>query len=120
MLRELPASQVPDEPRRRWFTDEYFDLIVWFTADGTICSFQLCYDRRHNERSLTWTKDGGFSHHRIDDGEVNPAKTQAPILVADGAFPRDEVVQLLVNEAEEIDASIAEFVVGKIGEYRTS
>ncbi|MFI5367047.1 MAG: hypothetical protein ACHQ4J_15650 [Candidatus Binatia bacterium] len=85
-----------------------------------LCSFQLCYDRRHGEQALTWTHDGGFSHHGIDDGEGNPAKNQTPILVADGAFPRDEILQLLVNEAEEIDAWIRELVVEKIGEYRTS
>ena len=120
MLRELPACQLPGEPRRRWFADESFDLILWFAAAGTICSFQLCYDRRHSERALTWTQDGGLSHHRIDDGEANPAKNQTPILVADGPFPRDEILRLLVNEAEDIDVWIREFVVEKIREYRTS
>ena len=120
MLREVPTSALPGEPRRRWFTDETFDLIVWFAADGTISTFQLCYDRRHNERALTWTKDDGLSHHRIDDGEVGPDKNQAPILVADGAFPRDERLRHLVNEAAEIDAWIRALVVEKIGACRSS
>ncbi len=30
MLKELEdIKQFAGEPKRRWFTDEYFDLIVW-------------------------------------------------------------------------------------------
>src|SRR6185369_2776466 len=29
MLKEYPASQNEEEPGRRWFSDDYFDIIVW-------------------------------------------------------------------------------------------
>ena len=120
MLKELPASQLAGEPRRRWFADHRFDLIVWFTDSGSICSFQLCYDRRRKQWALTWREEGGFSHQRIDEGEANPTKNQTPILVDDGRFPRDDIVPLLVNEAIEVDAGIIAFVLDKIAGYGMS
>jgi multidrug transporter EmrE-like cation transporter len=99
VLTEVAASQLPGEPRRRWFTDSDFDLIVWFTPAGTICSFQLCYDRRRRERALTWTQDGGFSHDRIDDGEASPAKNRTPILVDGGSSVPDDILRRFITEA---------------------
>jgi hypothetical protein len=61
-------------------------------------------------------RDGGFSHHRIDDGEASPAKNRTPILVDGGTPVRDDVLRLFVKEAQEIDAWIRDFVVEKLGE----
>ena len=69
MLKEMSVGQHTDPPRRRWFTDEDLDLIVWFSEQGAPDGFQLCYDRRGHERALTWTKGAGYRHDRIDDGE---------------------------------------------------
>ncbi len=46
MLRELKqVRQHKGEPRRRWFNDDYFDLIVWFSEKDSISGFQLCCDK---------------------------------------------------------------------------
>jgi len=42
MLRELShVRQAFEEPRRRWFADDYFDLIVWVGNRSEYIGFQL-------------------------------------------------------------------------------
>ena len=95
MLRELAdVRQIPGEPRRRWFADDYFDLIVWFNKKGESIGFQLCYDLPGEERALTWHKNTGFSHRRVDDGERQRPYKATPILVADGSFDDAAVSEL--------------------------
>ena len=78
MLKEyLQVRQIEGESKRRWFSDDYFDLIVWFDEQDEITGFQLCYDIHHVQRAVTWQKDSGFSHHKIDDGENRPGKAKA-------------------------------------------
>jgi len=56
MLTEIRnARQVEGEGFRRWFTDDYFDLIVWYGDQNAMIGFQLCYDKQGKERALTWT-----------------------------------------------------------------
>ena len=72
MLSEIRnARQVEGEGFRRWFTDDYFDLIVWYGNDRRLIGFQLCYDKQERERALTWTLEHGFQHNRIDSGELS-------------------------------------------------
>jgi hypothetical protein len=71
MLREgSHVCQALDEPRRRWLADDYFDLMVWVGKSGECIGFQISYDKSDNEHSLTWHKKTGFSHHRVDSGEL--------------------------------------------------
>lgn len=72
MLREIyNPKQYSGEGFRRWFTDDYFDLIVWYKNDRkTIDGFQLCYDKEHKERALTWRSSGSYVHTGVDDGEI--------------------------------------------------
>ena len=116
MLREVDqVLQSPGTSRRRWFTDPYFDLIVWQDRDGTVEAFQLSYGKPADEHALTWQRDRGFGHDRIDDGEGEPGRHKSsPILVADGAFPRDAIATRFGRESAGIDAGIARFVSAKI------
>lgn len=118
MLREVDrVRQRPGEPRRRWFTDATFDLIVWQDRDGAVQGFQLTYDKPSNEHALSWQRDRGFEHNRIDDGEVEPGRHKAsPILVADGVFAREAVAASFARASAGIDPHIAAFVREKIRE----
>ena len=70
MLKEYKrVRQIKGEAQRRWFSDDFFDLIVWFDESKNIVGFQLCYDILKISRALTWHQDGGYSHNRVDDGE---------------------------------------------------
>lgn len=115
MLRELKnMRQVEGEPRRRWFSDEYFDLIVWLDESNTITSFQLCYDKEERPRALTWHVTG-YLHHGISDGEDHLGKPKStPILFPDGAFDKAPIADAFVSAAASIDGKVSAFVLEKI------
>ena len=117
MLKELPTTQVPGEPPRRWFADEHFDLMVWLAEDHSVDGFQLCYDLGRSEHALTWDRRNGYHHDRIDDGESSPTRNRTPILVADGHFPVQEILSRFEDSAVQVDASIRSLVVEKIRAY---
>lgn len=120
MLKEAKnVMQVKGEPRRRWFDDEYFDLIVWFEPGDEIFGFQLCYDRERKPRALTWTRQYGYKHTGIDNGENSwGAAKNSPVLVADGLFDAPSVGERLEKAAGELPHDIAAFVLEKVREFK--
>ena len=119
MLKESEkAKRDSGKSNRRWFSDETFDLIIWFSIDDNITGFQLCYRKGSEERALTWFKDLGYSHDRVHDGEGIPSHYKmSPILVPDGTFNKNNVLDLFVKESKKIDQNIINFVSQKIREY---
>ena len=118
MLRESHSIKHPEKSIRRWFSDDFFDLIVWMDHHGSINGFQLCYDKQGNERAFTWTVKNGYSHERVDNGEMNPSKNLTPILIPDGIGPAEEIVDLFLAKSKLIDAPIRSFVNDKLREYK--
>ena len=119
MLKEIKqVNQIPNEPFRRWFHSDTMELFVWFEDSGEIYGFQLCYDKGDDEKALTWLKDRGYSHRKVDDGETTLQHfKRTPILVPDGMFPRDEVLASFKERSGDVDSDIVEFVVEKLGKY---
>jgi hypothetical protein len=118
MLYEIQkVKQDPDGYHKRWFTDEYFDLFLWYDAQGKIAAFQLAYDKSHNERAITWKRKGGFMHTRVDDGEATADSTMSPILVSDGLFDNKSVADRFRESAAHIDASVTDFVYRKLLQF---
>jgi len=119
MLTELKnARQVNGEPFRRWFTDEYFDLIVWQTPENTIVAFQLCYDKGPGEKALTWQQAGGYTHKGVDDGEGREGyHKMTPILIPDGSFERDPILQRFFDASYSIDPVVRAFVIERLSDY---
>jgi hypothetical protein len=118
MLAEIAdPRQIPGEGRRRWFRDDYFDLIVWLDDHEEIFGFQLCYDKFHNERALTWRRDRGFRHERVDDGEITGHIKMTPILIPDGEFAWQDVAARFRAAAAGIDPGVAGFVYRKLCAY---
>jgi len=116
MLKEVQnPRQIPGEGRRRWFSDQFFELIVWHDIGGHITGFQLCYDIYGYERALTWKKDLGYTHDGIDSGEMDVMDHKmTPILVADGYFDREGIAERFYAESREIDRAIASFIHEKL------
>lgn len=102
----------------RWFSDDYFDLIVWHDDQGRITGFQLCYDKKWDERAYTWKENQLPVHERIDSGETSPLKNMAPILVPDGIAPYDELIKRFRENAVAVDPAICELVLSKLAEKR--
>src|SRR5262245_35090667 len=116
MFRELNVAQVPGEPLRRWFQDDQLDLSVWFSPDGAIVGVQLSYDKgTYTERALTWFKDRGYSHMRVDDGENQAGKYKmTPILVPDGALDAAALLRVFESASGSLEPAIVRAVAAVI------
>jgi hypothetical protein len=119
MLTEFAnVVQRRGEPRRRWFQSSEEDLIVWYEDDGSIWGFQLCYDRKDLERALTWTKDNGYSHLKVDDGEVEPLTAKrTPILVPYGIFNAEAVLDRFLSISKSLPEDVTRLVTEKLKGY---
>ena len=118
MLKEIiNVRQIEGEHKRRWFQDDFFDLIVWFTEDEEISGFQLCYNIPSSEKALTWTNLSGFTHLGVDTGDYSPVRNDTPILVPDGFFDKVGIDRRFLKDSAEIDPKISTFVHQKIEEY---
>ena len=118
MLKDIPQEhvrQINGEPKRRWFDDVDFDLLIREDNNGEIIGFQLFYDKSRNQRALIWKVKSGFSHERVDDGESRPGKYKAtPILLADGPFDYKRIAAQFKKESLEIEEKVATFVYKKL------
>jgi hypothetical protein len=117
MFDRALKKRVPGDYDRRWLTDDYFDLIVWYTASDAIYGIQLCYDKPRWERALTWIYGKGFSHMQVDDGELPAWVNQTPVLVPDGSFPADTVLAEFQRRAGDLPVELRDLVLSKIDEY---
>ena len=87
MLDAAPKRHVHGDYDRRWLSDDYFDLIVWYTSTNTVHGFQLCYDKPQWERALTWLSNRGFAHSAVDSGEDTPEANRTLFLSRMVRFP---------------------------------
>ena len=121
MLTEIAnVKQIHDEGFRRWFTDEQFDLIIWYARESGevdhITGFQLCYDKVETERALTWRKASGFVHETVDDGENPGYIGMTPVLHGGGTFDRSMPARFR-DACAGIPQKLTYFLLGKLEEY---
>ncbi|GAB6090018.1 hypothetical protein [Spirochaeta dissipatitropha] len=122
MLLELSSvRQIPEEGFRRWFRDEDFDLIVWYSDkfERKITGFQLCYDKQHDERAVTFIEPNSFQHHKIDDGETPYNPKQSPMLIADGFFEAEPTISAFRGAAQQLEPELQELVVSTLERFST-
>jgi hypothetical protein len=119
MLRDAPLHPVPGDLPRKWMSDDYFDLIVWYEppGGGRIKGFQLCYDKAGAERALTWVEGRGYFHAAVDAGDDKPTANRTPLLVGGGVFPRDQVIGEFARRSAALGAEVRDLVARKLHEY---
>jgi hypothetical protein len=113
----LPPRKEAEGVKRRWFQDDYFDLYIWQEAGGGVNAFQLCYDRRANERSLRWSPATGFAHDGVDIPEDKPGRAMSALLVMDGVFPARLVMKRFAETAEGLPEELHKLVDKRLKEY---
>ena len=118
MLREIQGVR-QDNPglTRRWYQDEFFDLYTWHTPAGRLAGFQLCYDLPGRERAITWHRQRGFSHNRVDGGGVDGRMSGTPLLVDAAPFPHRLVRARFIKHAATLDAVTRKAIIDKMREY---
>jgi hypothetical protein len=116
MLTEIKnVRQIKGELHRRWFTSDWFDLIIWYETAENISGFQLCYSKNENERALTWKGADHWYHLGVDDGESRGQLHKAsPMLVMDGKFNADLVLARFIAESEQLPESLSNFIAERL------
>ena len=118
MLREFSKVRQQKGGFRRLFADEYFDLYLWYRFRwGRIRGFQLCYDKDRNYHSLTWTRDSGYCHESVDDGDCGGGPKRSPILIPDGSFDRAALAHRFREASSGMPRRLRDFVQHTILAY---
>lgn len=118
MLREIGHTQQrANEPLRRWFTNNEFDLYVWQDrASQCIVAFQLCYDKSDDERVLYWDERKGYMHAGIDKERGLGPATPTFRATGDGFDPGATLTRLKVVRGN-MDSVVFDFVHDKLLAY---
>lgn len=123
MLREISyVKQERKKDRKRWFTDDDWDVFVWNRPDGSFSGFQLCYDKTGYQRALTWM-DGEAPAHtavRETNGHAGTHDHSSPLLVADGSADIPSLVEQFRDVSAKIDADVRNHITGKLRELMDS
>ena len=118
MLLLTPIQAVAGDRDRRWISDDYFDLVLWYEADREqVYGFQLCYGKPLDERALTWICERGFTHQAIDSGEASPMSNRTPVLTAGSTFPAEQVRAEFEARSASLPEELRQFILSKIDEY---
>jgi hypothetical protein len=119
MLQEFRKVRQDKHGFRRLFADQYFDLYLWYPSRlGRLRGFQLCYDKDRDYHALTWTRDGGYRHESVDDGDCGGGHKLSPVLVPDGAIDKAALADQSLSASGRMPRGIREVVHEAILAYR--
>lgn len=112
------VRQRPDEGFRRWFVNDYFDLIVWYEhRDGPMVGFQLCYSRGIDERAFTWNRGTRSSHYVSAGGDERAHWLATAVLHGDAGPVPQHVVDRLREERGDVEDTLLGVIEREIGDY---
>ena len=115
MIEVRDVRQNPNEQFRRWFSDDNFDLIVWYMPDEIVYGFELSYDRDDQEKVLRWFSDRGLSHYSVDRA---PYLNRAEMLVKmNGQSEMARVLSCFRTVDQSLPIELKTLVCEKIEEY---
>jgi len=118
MLREFRNVRQDPGTYRRLFTDEYFDLYLWYRWRwGRLRGFQLVYDKDGSCHALTWTRREGYRHEAVDDGDSGGGDRRTPILVPDGSVDCIALADRFLQASSYLSRRLRAFVHRVILQY---
>jgi hypothetical protein len=103
--------------------NEYFDIIFWYNKkNGNLIGFQICYNKRGNEKAFTWelkTKSHHFVNTDLSEGCSGRDTMMTAILKGDAGVIENEAVENLKKYAGELDTDLMNLILDKIQEFNT-
>jgi hypothetical protein len=122
MLSEYKeVRQRDDEGYRRWFSDSYFDIVLWFDrSGGAMTGFQVCYDKGKSERAFTRKDEERLvqSHRYVANGPVAIGSSKmSSVLKGDAGAIDPRVIERLKAEAGDLDAALLGPIVDAMSLY---
>ncbi len=118
MMREIRGVDQRTPGRiRRWFQDDYFELIAWHDAKGIILRFQLCYRRDSwSERVLEWRRGLGFLHMKAGATYSGFLERDTWDLEIEPARPDASLQRRFLAASAQLPERLREFVEDKLDE----
>jgi hypothetical protein len=122
MLSEYEeVRQREGEGFRRWFSDPYFDVIIWYDRKGgEMTGFQVCYDKGRTERAYTRKLEARMvrSHRFVANGPVEVGSNKmTSILKGDAAAVDEAVLSRFRDSAMGLEPELVEAIVSEMEEY---
>ncbi|HEX6592464.1 MAG TPA: hypothetical protein VF050_10735 [Moraxellaceae bacterium] len=113
MLTEIARThQRPGEPRRRWFTSETLDLMVWLDEAGELLAFQFSYGKPQDEKALSWSRQQGLSAQQVEDGSnLLPGHKASPLLVAAPLAGTQAAAAAFAAASQNLPAAYAGYIL---------
>jgi hypothetical protein len=119
LVENRSVRQRPEEGFRRWFTNGYFDIIIWYQEqEGPLTGFQLCYSKNHGEKAFTWHADKTASHYVSDGSDRLGLNRLATGILTGNAGPvPQQILSRLEQEQGELPQPLLELVLQRVQEF---
>ena len=117
MFKEFKKVSQEKTGWRRLFTDQVFDLYIWYNKKGgEITGLQLVeLSGAESRRALTWLRDqGSFYSGVLTKGVFNAT----PLLTVNGAFRKDIIFQEFCKIDSSLPVEIRELARQVITDHR--
>jgi len=109
------VRQRPEEGFRRWFSNNYFDLVFWYEEKGgELTGIQFSYGKPYADKAFTWERSS-TSHHYVS--EQNKTSQATGILRGDAGNIPAPVIKRFLEEAPDMDLELKKLILQKIKEY---
>jgi hypothetical protein len=118
MLRFVKTDSPLGDLNREVYSDEALDLVVWYDNETKIHGFQLTYDVISNPHAMTWLKEKGLFHNRVDMDEGKPGRRGIPILELDGEIPVTAIIGAFDARSTGLERSIRDCVRKQLGNLK--
>lgn len=116
MLTEIVAvRQTEGEPRKRWWNDADFDLFTWHRDDGSLCRFELSYDKQTGEHALRWDARDGLNAYSVDDGDITGRHKMSAVLREESSDVAQRVGEAFRKAAVNVEPAIVAIVCARLG-----